>query len=68
MKNLDQWNEEDIIVQKDLAETLKRIALNGRDGFYKGRTADLIVNEMKANNGLISHDDLKNIIQFIENQ
>ena len=59
MKDLDQWNEGDIIVQKDLAETLKRIALNGRDGFYKGKTADLIVNEMKANNGLISHDDLK---------
>ncbi len=59
MRTLKQWDEGDIIVQKDLAETLKRIASNGRDGFYKGKTADLIVNEMKANNGLISHDDLK---------
>ena len=59
MRQLNQWNEGDIIVQKDLAETLKRIALNGRDGFYEGKTADLIVNEMKLNNGLISHDDLK---------
>ena len=59
MRKLDQWNEGDLIVQKDLAETLKRIALNGRDGFYEGKTADLIVNEMKLNNGLISHDDLK---------
>ena len=59
MRQLNQWNEGDIIVQKDLAETLKRIALNGRDGFYEGETADLIVNEMKLNNGLISHDDLK---------
>ena len=59
MRELNQWNEGDIIVQKDLAETLKRIALNGRDGFYEGKTADLIVNEMKLNNGLISHDDLK---------
>ena len=59
MRQLNQWNEGDIIVQKDLAETLKRIALNGRDGFYEGKTAALIVNEMKLNNGLISHDDLK---------
>ena len=59
MRELYQWNEGDVIVQKDLAETLKRIALNGRDGFYEGKTADLIVNEMKLNNGLISHDDLK---------
>ena len=59
MRQLNQWNEGDIIVQKDLAETLKRIALNGRDGFYEGKTADLIVNEMKLNNGLIYHEDLK---------
>ena len=59
MRLLKQWDEGDIIVQKDLAETLKRIASDGRDGFYKGQTADLIVNEMKANNGLISHNDLK---------
>ena len=59
MRQINQWNEGDVIVQKDLAETLKRIALNGRDGFYEGKTADLIVNEMKLNNGLISHEDLK---------
>ena len=59
MRLLKQWDEGDIIFQKDLAETLKRSASDGRDGFYKGKTADLIVNEMKANNGLISHDDLK---------
>ena len=59
MRLIKQWDEGDIIFQKDLAETLKRIASDGRDGFYKGKTADLIVNEMKANNGLISHNDLK---------
>ena len=59
MRSLDQWKQGDIIYQKDLAETLKRIAKNGRDGFYKGKTADLIVDEMKANNGLISHKDLE---------
>ena len=59
MRGIKEWNEGDIIVQKDLAKTLKRIATNGRDGFYEGETADLIVSEMKANNGLITYEDLK---------
>ncbi|NCX77611.1 MAG: gamma-glutamyltransferase [Proteobacteria bacterium] len=48
------------LVQKDLAATLKRIAQNGRDGFYKGKTAKMIAVAMKKNNGLITEDDLKN--------
>ena len=59
MRDIKEWNEGDIIIQKDLAKTLKRIATNGRDGFYEGETADLIVSEMKANNGLITYEDLK---------
>ena len=59
MRDIKEWNEGDIIVQKDLAKTLKRIARNGRDGFYEGKTADFIVSEMKANNGLITYEDLK---------
>ena len=59
MRDIKEWNEGDIIVQKDLAKTLKRIATSGRDGFYEGETADLIVSEMKANNGLITYKDLK---------
>ena len=59
MRDIKEWSEGDIIVQKDLAKTLKRIAINGRDGFYEGETADLIVSEMKANNGLITYKDLK---------
>ena len=59
MRDINEWHEGDIIVQKDLAKTLKRIARNGRDGFYEGKTADFIVSEMKANNGLITYEDLK---------
>ena len=59
MRDINEWHEGDIIVQKDLAKTLKRIATSGRDGFYEGETADLIVSEMKANNGLITYEDLK---------
>ena len=42
----------------DLAATLRRIADRGRDGFYKGETADLIVAEMKRGGGIITHADL----------
>ena len=48
------------LVQKDLAATLQRIAKNGRDGFYKGKTAKMFAAAMKKNNGLITEDDLKN--------
>ncbi len=57
----------DLWIQKDLAKTLKRIAKHGKAGFYEGKTAALIVNEMKENNGLISLKDLKNY-QVIERQ
>ena len=42
-----------------LAATLRRIAEKGRDGFYKGETADRIVAAMKAGGGIITHADLK---------
>lgn len=41
-----------------LARTLKRISDQGRDGFYTGTTADLLVAEMNRGGGLISHADL----------
>jgi len=48
----------DVWKQPDLAKTLERIAKDGRDGFYKGETAELIVAEMKRAGGLISAKDL----------
>ena len=49
----------DRLVQRDLAATLQRIAEAGPKGFYEGETADLLVKEMAANGGIITHDDLK---------
>ncbi|MDH3641325.1 MAG: gamma-glutamyltransferase, partial [Gammaproteobacteria bacterium] len=48
----------DVLSQRDLARSLKRISDKGPDGFYGGRTAELIVAEMQANGGLITLEDL----------
>jgi len=48
------------LLQKDLANTLKLIATKGKDGFYKGKIAKKIANQMHANGGLITEDDLIN--------
>ncbi len=45
--------------QPELAQTLERIADKGVSEFYQGKTADLLVAQMQASNGLISKDDLK---------
>jgi len=50
----------DHFVQKELASTLERIAIEGPAGFYSGRTAQLIAAEMLANGGLITQSDLSN--------
>jgi len=54
------WKAGDTLIQKDLANTLKRIRDKGAAGFYEGETAKLIVAEMQRGNGLISLNDLKN--------
>ena len=56
----NEWKQGDILIQKDLAETLKLIQKNGAKGFYEGKTAELIVAEMKHGNGIITLNDLKN--------
>ncbi|MEO5911522.1 MAG: gamma-glutamyltransferase [Pelobium sp.] len=53
-----KWEEGDMLVQTDLAKTLRLIQKNGRDGFYKGETATLIQDEMQRNGGIISKEDL----------
>ena len=55
-----EWKAGDLLVQPALANTLTRIRDHGAAGFYEGATADMIVAEMKAGNGIISLEDLKN--------
>jgi len=53
-----EWKAGDVLRQPDLAATLERIRDNGRDGFYSGKTAEMIIREMKRGKGIISAMDL----------
>ena len=48
-----------ILKQSDLANTLKIIAQDGRDGFYKGEISKKIALDMQNNGGIISEKDLE---------
>lgn len=54
-----EWKEGDRLVLKDLGRTLRAIATDGPDAFYKGWIADAIAADMKANGGLITKEDLE---------
>jgi len=59
-KNGEKFQEGDLFVQKDLARTLELIKKYGRKGFYEGRIAELIVNQIQKFGGYITLEDLKN--------
>ncbi|MFQ3190516.1 MAG: gamma-glutamyltranspeptidase/glutathione hydrolase [Paraglaciecola sp.] len=48
----------EVFLQLELADTLKRIRDQGRDGFYRGETANIISDFMRQENGLITEQDL----------
>ncbi len=57
----------ELFQQKDLANTLKRIARQGAKGFYEGPVADALVATMADQDGIITHADLKGY-QVIERE
>jgi len=57
-KDGSKYRSGDRFKQPELAKTLELISAKGRDGFYTGVTAELIVAEMKRGGGLISAADL----------
>ena len=50
----------EVLVQKDLAKTLRLIQKQGESAFYRGKIADLIEKDMKKNGGIITKEDLAN--------
>ena len=57
--NGDFYQPGEVWKQPDLAATLKRIRDKGRDGFYKGETAEKLAAFFKQNKGLITKGDLE---------
>ena len=54
-----QWVEGDLLIQPELANTLKLIRDKGRAGFYEGPVATAIVQSMEHTRGMISAADLQ---------
>jgi len=50
--------EGDLLVNKDLAKTMRAIAKGGRDAFYKGDLAKKIAKAVQADRGLITEKDI----------
>ena len=53
------WTKGDLLKQEELALTLERIRDFGKDGFYKGKTAELLVNYVTELGGIITYEDLE---------
>ncbi|MDO1500768.1 gamma-glutamyltransferase [Winogradskyella maritima] len=49
----------DRVMNFALAETLTRIAENGRDEFYSGKTAEILVEDLNKRGSIITLDDMK---------
>ncbi|UMB60671.1 gamma-glutamyltransferase [Lutibacter sp. A80] len=54
------WKTGDTLKFTELANTLERIKINGKDEFYKGKTAENIVNYIQELGGIISIKDFEN--------
>jgi gamma-glutamyltranspeptidase/glutathione hydrolase len=48
----------DVVVRKNLGQTLRQIAAHGRDGFYRGPVAENTVRFLAANGGIMEASDL----------
>ncbi len=60
LNNGKHFEEGDVLRQPDLAQTLARMQRFGANEFYTGKTAELIAADMKAHNGLMTLEDLRN--------
>jgi gamma-glutamyltranspeptidase/glutathione hydrolase len=52
------YNEKDTIKYPALATTLRKIVKNGRDEFYKGETAEILVRYLKEKGAIVTMEDL----------
>ena len=55
-----KFSKGDKIVNYNIAKTLEEIKLYGRDGFYKGKIAEKIIQTIKSSGGIMTLEDLEN--------
>ncbi|RDB28378.1 putative gamma-glutamyltransferase YwrD [Hypsizygus marmoreus] len=56
-----------VVKLPNLAQTFRELATHGKDGFYKGRIAQAIVDVIKSKGGVMELEDLANhATQFVE--
>jgi gamma-glutamyltranspeptidase/glutathione hydrolase len=58
IKNGSPLKPGEVLIQRELAATLRKLAEGGREEFYEGELADAIVSFSDENGGLISKKDL----------
>lgn len=66
-KNGEPYDEGDLLVQSDLAWSLKQISKNGPIAFYEGEISEKISEFMNQNGGLITKEDLKKYEPVVRN-
>ena len=66
-KNGEPHDEGDLLVQSDLAWSLKQISKNGPIAFYEGEISEKISEFMNQNGGLITKEDLKKYEPVVRN-
>ena len=59
-KKGENFRSGNLVIQSDLAKTLKVISENGKSGFYDGEIARKIVDDVQKNGGILTLEDLKN--------
>lgn len=59
-KDTLSYTSGEIVVQKDLAKVLRKIVKHGKAGFYEGKVAEIMVNDIQNNGGILTLSDLKN--------
>ena len=59
-KNGVPYEAGEVLIQSDLAKTLKHLAEHGPEEFYQGKIAELIAEDMEKHDGLITLEDLAN--------
>jgi gamma-glutamyltranspeptidase/glutathione hydrolase len=58
-KDGEPYRVGDLFIQPDLAWTLGQIKENGKNGFYKGKVAELLVKQINSLGGFITLEDLE---------